>query len=144
MTWSLAGLILCITIIGIPFRLVLIALSVQFISKEYQTGTIKLAVSYGINIFKIHLSKWIVVISYFGLLFYLFNLATFATISGVKNYIPTFENVISLLALISIYYLVLVVFTLFCFVLYSAPSGIEMPHIQYIQYPNFAPTNSRS
>jgi ABC-type transport system involved in multi-copper enzyme maturation permease subunit len=106
------------TVLTSSLWLILMILSIQFISKEYQTGTIKLAVSYGINIFKIHLSKWIVVVSFFGLLFYLFNLATFATISGVKNFIPTFGNVMSLLALISLYYLVLAVFSLICFVLY--------------------------
>jgi ABC-2 type transport system permease protein len=108
------------TVLTSSLWLVLMILSVQFISKEYQTGTIKLAVSYGINMFKIHLSKWIVVISYFGLLFYLFNLVTFTTISILKNYIPTLGNVVSLLTLISLYYLVLAIFSLICFVLYIA------------------------
>ncbi|MCX7924082.1 MAG: ABC transporter permease [Clostridia bacterium] len=100
--------------------LVFMSLSVQFISKEYQTGTIKLAVSYGASVFKIYLSKWIVVVSFSGLLFYVYNLATFAVVCGVKNYVPTFGNWISLLALVSLYILVLAVFTLFCFTLYIA------------------------
>lgn len=99
---------------------ILMALSLQFISTEYQNGTIKLAAAYGINIFKVYVSKSIVVVSFYGLMFCSFNLAAFAVVSYTKNYTLVFENIIALFELILLHFLVTAVLSLICFTLYIA------------------------
>lgn len=99
---------------------ILMALSVQFISTEYQTGTIKLAAAYGINMFKVYISKNIVVVSFYGLILCIFNLAAFAVVSYTKHYMPTFGNITLLFELIFLHFLAAVVFSLICFTLYIA------------------------
>lgn len=99
---------------------ILMALSIQFISKEYQEGTIKLEVAYGIDIFKVYVSKSIVVISFFEAMLCIFNFAAFAVVSIIEHYTPSFANIISFIGLILLYCLIFSVFALICFTLYIA------------------------
>jgi len=99
---------------------ILMVFSIQFISKEYQVGTIKLEVAYGIDIFKVYVSKSIVVISFFEVMLCIFNFAAFAVVSLVEKYTPSFGNIAFLVELILLYCLILAVFTLICFTLYIA------------------------
>jgi len=94
--------------------IVLMVLAIQLYSKEYQTGTIKLSIAYGKNRFLLFLSKFIVIISYFGLLFYTFNLVAFIILTKQQGYALTIDNILTLLKLSSLYFMVLIVFTLLC------------------------------
>lgn len=54
---------------------VLMALIVQFYLKEFQTGTVKLTIAYGINKMTFLYAKAIVILLYFGVLYYAFCIA---------------------------------------------------------------------
>lgn len=102
-----------VSFVGILW-IVLLSLAVQFYSKEYSTGAIKLSVAYGISSFTVFFSKFIVVISYFALLFYSFIYMAFILCAMQTGISLQLEHFLSLFKLVSLFYLVLIVFTMLC------------------------------
>lgn len=75
------------------------SLAIQFYSKEYVPGAVKLAVAYGISSFTVFFSKFIVIISYFALLFYAFMLLAFAVSAAQTGFVPQLGHIFSFLKL---------------------------------------------
>lgn len=96
----------------------LMALTVQFYLKEYQYGTIKLSIAYGCNKTILFFSKLIVILIYFGILYYGFNIGALFFLSHALGVSVTGTAIINLLGLASLNLLVFVVLTiaimLFC------------------------------
>ncbi|AYY12317.1 hypothetical protein EF847_05940 [Actinobacteria bacterium YIM 96077] len=97
---------------------VFMVLSTDVVAKEFQTGTIKLSVAHGQNIYKIYLCKWVATICVLGVMHYVYSAITSAVTFAYNGVVPSGEELAQLLALVSFHFLVMAVLTAICFTLY--------------------------
>ncbi len=98
--------------------IVLLILTVQFFSKEFTSGTIKLSYANGKDRFVIFMSKLIVITTFFGFFYYLFNILAYLVATNSSGYPLTAEGIIRLLQLTTLFFLVLVIFTMMSMVIF--------------------------
>lgn len=92
--------------------IVILIFSASFFTKEYSENTIKLSIAYGESRFKLYLSKAIIIFGYSFLLYYLFTLSIFAHACITLNFIPTISEISLLIKLLTLNFMVIVVFIL--------------------------------
>lgn len=94
------------------FWLLMLIFSIQFYAKEYTGNTIKLAIAYGHSRVKIYLSKVMVILIYSAITYYTFILGVFTHASISVNYQVLPTDIPTLLGVITLNYLVMIVFIL--------------------------------
>lgn len=92
--------------------LVILIFSSSFFTKEYSENTIKLAVAYGENRFKLFLSKFIIISLYSFILYYLFTFFIFIHASVTMKFTPNISDVFMLFKLTTLNFLVMEIFIL--------------------------------
>lgn len=97
--------------------LVLLVLTVQFFTKEFTTGTVKLSIAFGTNKSILFFSKLIVILTYYGILFYAYNILAFIYCCFKTGLPLTATGMVYLLKLTTLFFMILVVFTMFCMVM---------------------------
>lgn len=93
----------------------IIVFTTLFVAKEYDTGTIRLSVAYGVSKFKICLSKLVISVLSLAVFYYSFMLLSFGFTVVQSRYSPSFEDWMRMIQLISANFAVLAVFMLLCF-----------------------------
>lgn len=88
--------------------------SIFYFANEYKTGTIKLSVAYGNNKFKIFCSKLVISICYTGAVYYILMFSSLVFTLIRTNHLLSSMECIEFLKLVSLNFLVLVVFVLIC------------------------------
>lgn len=99
--------------------IILMVLAIQIYSQELQNGTIKLSVAYGKNRLVLFYSKLIVVLSYFGILYYVFNIISYLFCVKATGVALTEKGILELLKLTTLFFLIFVIFTMICMILCS-------------------------
>ena len=94
---------------------VLMTLIVQFYLKEFQTGTVKLTVAYGIDKLTVLYAKAIVAIAYFGSLYYAFCISTYLVVCDRLGEAVTGAGMKALLAQTTLFFMIYIVFTFLVF-----------------------------
>lgn len=84
--------------------LALLGLVVQFYLKEYQNGTIKLSIAYGCNKLVLFYSKLVVILIFFGVLYYAFTISALFVLSNSIGAAVTSQMLTSLLKLSTLFY----------------------------------------
>lgn len=87
---------------------------VCFFTYDYNLGTIKLPVAYGISQNKIFIAKVIVIIIYFGVLYILFSFFTFLYTCIKVNYFPDIKEILLYFKYTILNYMVMITFTMIC------------------------------
>lgn len=91
------------------------ALIVQFYLKEFHDGTVKLTIAYGINRLTVLYAKAIVVIVYFGCLYYAFCISAYFVVCGRLGVAVTGAGMKALLTQTSLFFMIYIVFTFVIF-----------------------------
>lgn len=99
--------------------IILMVLTVQVYSQELQNGTIKLSVAYGKNRLVLFYSKLIVVLSYFGSLYYTFNIIGYLFCVKATGVALTRKGILELIKLTTLFFMIFVIFTMICMILCS-------------------------
>lgn len=99
--------------------IVLLVLTIQFYSKEFSTGTVKLSIAYGKNRLMLYFSKLIVIVTYFGILYYLFQIMAYFVSAHQIGAPVTVEGIIAVIKLTTLFFMALIIFTMLAMLLYN-------------------------
>jgi len=94
----------------------ILILVVQFFNYDYNSGTIKLPIAYGISRIKIFMAKFLTIVIYAGTFYVLFSAFTFLYTCMNVNYSPTSSEVLRYLGYVGVNYLVMISFILICLI----------------------------
>lgn len=87
---------------------------VCFFNYDYNVGTIKLPVAYGISRSRIFAAKVIVIIVYFGVLYILFSVLTLLYTCARVSYFPNIKEILLYFEYTMLNYMVMMTFTMIC------------------------------
>ncbi|MCM1496556.1 MAG: ABC transporter permease [Bacteroides sp.] len=91
-------------------------LTTQFFSYDYDCGTIKLPIAYGISRIKIYFAKVIIIILYSAINYFVFSALTMALTCILTKYKPCAIEIAQYLSYVGINFLVMITFILLCLV----------------------------
>lgn len=93
-----------------------LVLVVQFFNYDYNLGTIKLPIAYGVGRIKIFLAKFLLIIIYSGVFYLLFSTVTFIYTCIYASYSPNSSEVLKYLEYTGLNYLVMISYILLCLI----------------------------
>lgn len=99
--------------------ILLMVLAVQVYSQELTCGTKKLSIAYGKSRLTLFYSKLVVVVSYFGVLYYVFNIVAYIFCTKVTGTGLTGEGMCEVLKLTTLFFMVFVILAMICMILCS-------------------------
>lgn len=94
----------------------ILILVIQFFNYDYNSGTVKLPIAYGVNRIKIFLAKFLTIVVYTGVLYGLFSVVTFIYTCVYADYAPKSSEILEYLGYVGVNYLVMISFILLCLI----------------------------